>query len=127
MTVKIVNIPESKMAVYRATARQRHAERIIRLEQRFELAWQTARNGAQILKDEFNADKVVAFGSLLHPEHFHERSDIDLAAWSIEDRHYYRAAAAMLNLDAEFLVDLVQMEYASPSLHNAIVQEHVLL
>jgi len=125
--IKIVNIPESKMAVYRATALRRQAERAERLQRRFAFAWQVARRGAEALKGEFGVDKVMVFGSLLRPELFHERSDIDLAIWSINDGQYFRAAAHMLDLDTEFLVDLVELESAPPALYEAIIQEHKLI
>jgi len=54
------------------------------------------------------------FGSLLHPELYHFRSDIDLAVWDIQ--HYFRAVVRLLDLDPEFDFDLVPFEDARPGI-----------
>ena len=65
---------------FRAGARRRGAEQQDHLDERFQLAWKTARQGAEILRTQFQAEKVVVFGSLTDRQLFHNRSDIDLAA-----------------------------------------------
>lgn len=105
-----LSIEPEKMARYRATARQRAAREQAALAQRYAHAWETARSAAALLKEQFGASQVLVFGSLVHPQRFHTRSDIDLAAWGIDERLYLRAVSALLDLDPEFSFDLVRME-----------------
>lgn len=87
--------------------------------------WDDARKAAEVLKQEFGASRVVLFGSLLHPELFHSRSDADLAAWDVE--HYFRAVARLIDLDPEIGINLVAIEDASPGLRAVIEAEGVEL
>lgn len=107
-----LDIPPKKMAEYREGARRREAARQAKLDERFEHAWAVARQGAQILRDQFQAEKVVVFGSLTDRSRFHERSDIDLAAWGIPEKEYLRALGAVMDSTSEFLVELVRIEEA---------------
>ncbi|MFN8490073.1 MAG: hypothetical protein U0350_20970 [Caldilineaceae bacterium] len=120
-------IPEAKMALYRASAAKRQAEAERVLQERFERAGRVARQGAELLKTEFGAKRVVIFGSLRQPALFHARSDVDLAAWGIDEQCYFRAVAQLLSLDSEISFDLVRMEDASPSLLAAILRDGVEL
>ena len=117
MTVQIT--PE-QMEKYRASARAREATLKIEFEARRQRAWEVARQAALILKDEFGVSRVVVFGSLLHTERFHWRSDIDLAVWDIQ--HYFRAVARLMDLDPEIEFDLVPFEDARPGI-LAVIQE----
>jgi len=76
-----------------------------------------------VLREKYGATRVVVFGSLAHPGRFHVRSDIDLAAWGIDERAYLRAVADVTALDADVLVDLVRVEEAAPYLLASIEQE----
>lgn len=86
-------------------------------------AWQTARKGAALLKEQFGAREVFIFGSILIRGHFHQHSDIDFAAWEIPESDYLRAVGAVLDLDPEFSADLVRMEEARDSLRICIEQD----
>jgi predicted nucleotidyltransferase len=90
-------------------------------------AWDVARRGAQMLKDQFGAARVAVFGSVLRPEFFYERSDVDLAVWGLDERLYLRAVSRLLDLDPEISVDLVEMEFAPSRLREAIEQEGMIL
>jgi len=116
-------IPEATMALYRASAAKRQAEAEQLLQGRFARAWRVAGQAAELLKTEFGAQRVVVFGSLLQPELFHVRSDVDLAAWGIDEQFYYRAVAQLLSLDPEISLDLVRVEDASPSLQATILRD----
>lgn len=117
-------IPPDKMAVYRATARRRQRERRRAIAARFERATARAIAVAQMLQAEFDAQQVAQFGSLVHPQLFHERSDIDLAVWGVDERRYLRAVGRALDIAGpEFLVDLVRMEEAGDSLRAVIEEE----
>jgi predicted nucleotidyltransferase len=113
------------MALYRAGHRRRRQLRADLLAQRSGRAWQVARAGAALLRDQFGVARVVVFGSLLGPDQFHERSDVDLAVWGLDERDYFRAVGRLLAVDAAIMVDLVAVESAPPHLLEAILREGV--
>jgi len=117
----------AQMDIYAATARARAQARHERLETRRQRGLVLAQLAAARLKAEFGAGQVAVFGSLLHPKLFHERSDIDLAVWGLDEHLYLRALAALLDLDPEFSVDLVEAEYAAPGLARTIEQDSEML
>ena len=120
-------IPPEQMAIYRATARQRQLQYETELVERHRRAWEVARQAGRLLKADFQAQRVVVFGSIITPTRFHERSDVDLAVWGLNERLYYRAVSRLLDLDPAISVDLVEAEFASPTLLAIIEQEGVLL
>lgn len=107
-----LNISPEQMAKYRATYKKRQAAEHQKLNERFERAWEVARRGADLLRSQFKAEKVVVFGSLTNRELFHLRSDIDLAVWGLSDEQCWRAWGVLLDLSPEFSVDLVNVETA---------------
>jgi len=118
-------IPAERMAAYRAGARRREETRARDLALRREQAWRLARLAAETLRTDFGAGRIVAFGSLLHAEQFHERSDVDLAVWGVPESEYFLALGRLLGLDPLFSVDLVRVEDAPPRLLAAIRGEGV--
>jgi predicted nucleotidyltransferase len=104
-----------------ALERRRSKEKL-KLNKRRQQAWQSARQAAQLLKTEFNAKRVVVFGSLVHEAWFNDWSDIDLAAWDIPPNRFYRAVAAVTGLSTDFKIDLVDPETCRPSLRATIEQ-----
>ena len=112
-------------AQWREAARRRAARRARAREARREEALVLARRAAAVLRAEFGAKRVVLFGSALNPRWFHERSDVDLAAWGIPWDCYLRAVARCLDLDPAICVDLVRAEEASPGLLQRIEDEGV--
>jgi len=115
------------MAEYRAGHKIRQVAVQKKFDERFQLAWKIARQGADLLKKEFGAKKVVIFGSLVNKSRFHTRSDIDLAVWGIAEEDYLRALGKLLDLTIEFSVDLVRVEDAREYLREAIDTQGVLL
>ncbi|MFZ1401435.1 MAG: nucleotidyltransferase domain-containing protein [Candidatus Promineifilaceae bacterium] len=122
-----LNISPEQMAEYRATYKRRQAVARQKLDERFDLAWEIARRGAELLRSQFKAEKVVVFGSLTNRELFHIRSDIDLAVWGLPDKAYLRALGLLLDLSPEFSVDLVPFKDATGSLRQVIESEGVVL
>jgi uncharacterized protein len=120
-------ITPEQMASYRDGYRQRRDQRSQALAARRECAWTVARTGAQILREQFGAAQVAVFGSLLRPDKFYERSDVDLAVWGLDERVYLKAVARLLDLNPEIAVDLVEIEFAAPRLRTAIEQEGMVL
>ncbi len=116
-----------KRAEYRAGAAQRKAMAEERRQAHLARALEVAMAAARLLYSTYGATKVVLFGSTAHPQRFHERSDVDLAAWGIGERAYVRAVADLNGLDSHIFVDLVRGEEAPPSLIERIKQEGHLL
>ncbi len=120
-----MSISPDMMARYQATARRREQERERARKARHARAWEVAHAAAAMLKKEFGATRVVAFGSLLDEERFSEWSDIDLAAWDVED--YFLAVARLQDLNPDFKIDLVAVPHCNPTLLERIKREGVEL
>lgn len=120
-------VSPEEMAAYQATARERAWQARQRLAARYERARKAAECAATLLKEQFHIARIVLFGSLVHPELFHIHSDIDLAAWGLRERDYYRAIGQLQAIDAEFAIDLIRIEEAPPTLRATIDQEGVTL
>jgi predicted nucleotidyltransferase len=95
--------------------------------ERWERAWRVARAAAKVLREQFGATRVVAFGSLAHRDAFTLWSDIDLAAWGISPGTFYRAVAVVTGISSEFQVDLVAPEDCQSTVRHAIEREGVAL
>ena len=115
------------MLAYRTGARKRQQQLEEMLSEHHLHARKLAEQAAELLKTEFGAVQVLAFGSLTEPARFHANSDLDLAAWGIEEDRYLRAVGRLLSLDPQFLVDLVRMEEAPETLRAVIEQTGVSL
>ena len=87
------------------------------------MTYQAPNSFGALLKQQFGAARVVLFGSTLTPAFFHERSDIDLAVWGLDERLYLRALGRLLDLDPAFEFDLVEFEATSPGLQASIEKE----
>lgn len=116
-------ISPEQMAIYREGWRRRCEQRRKSLDARQERAWKVAQRGAALLKDQFGAKRVAVFGSLLRPEQFYERSDVDLAVWGLDEQLYLKALARLLDLDPEISVDLIEVEFAPTRLRAVIEQD----
>jgi predicted nucleotidyltransferase len=114
---------ELEIDQYRQTAQRRLTFLERERQQRVAKAWALARKAADLLRERFAAKRVAAFGSLIHPEYFHGRSDVDLAVWGLEEGDYLRAVAAVTALDREISVDLIAVEEAPESLSDLIRAE----
>lgn len=121
------HISEAEMAEYRATLRRRREQERKLLAQRRERAWEVARRAAALLKEEFGAEKVVLFGSLLHPDRFTAWSDIDIAAYGLRPSDTFKAVGAMLGLDGNIEVNLVDVGACKASVLASIEREGVEL
>jgi predicted nucleotidyltransferase len=98
------------------------------LGQRKQRAWRVAHQAAHILRNEFQAEKVVVFGSLAHKAWFTLWSDVDLAVWGIPPDRFYPAVAAVTELSSDVTIDLIDPEDACrPSLRVAIERDGIEL
>lgn len=124
---RLNEIPEEKMAAYRATARKRREERERKLAERRERAWEVARTGAELLKEKYGATKVVLIGSLARGGPFDEHSDVDLIAWGVDEMKLYRAVADLLSIEPRVSVDLILAEEVRTSFLKVAESEGVVL
>jgi predicted nucleotidyltransferase len=121
------SLSSQELRAYRKALKARRRLVEAHAQTRLKQAWDVAHRAARILRDEFGVEKVVVFGSLLHPSTFHSRSDVDLATWGLTGREYYRAVGILQSLDPTNGVDLVAFEDASPGVRDAIRAEGVEL
>jgi len=127
MTKTASQLTAKDMARYRATAQRRAKQERREQLRRTDRARVVADEAAKFLKEKFGAKRVILFGSLAHGDHFHRRSDIDLAVEGVSPQDFWRAWAALDTLGREFELDLVDVETASPALRQQIEQEGVQL
>lgn len=118
----------SAMTVRDYTPYLEHARRqaVRRREQaaaRLERAWNVARQIADFLHRKYQPTRVVAFGSIVHPEVFGLHSDIDLAVEGIPWPEYLRAWNDVEDLTTEFKVDLIDIGIVSPEMRAWIEEE----
>ena len=122
-----LDLTPEKIAVYRATAQRRRQQEKKEINQRREKAWQIARQAARLLRERFHVSRVVVFGSLAREEGFTRWSDVDIAAWGIAPENTFRAIGAVMDLETEIPVNLVDVNTTRPSLLAVIEREGVEL
>jgi predicted nucleotidyltransferase len=122
-----VNAPSDALQIYRASMRARDEITAREREARRQRAWQVAREAAALLRREFGAERVVAFGSLAHGRWFTIISDVDLAAWGLGPDAHLIAVAQLQDLAPGLQVDLVRAERCSEALLTVIEDEGLQL
>ncbi len=116
-----------EIAVYRRNAqRLREQDRPAELVRREE-AWRLARQAAALLKEQFKATKVVAFGSLVKEVTFTPWSDVDIAAWGIDPADTLRAIGAVMDVSDAPMVNLVDVNTCKPAILAEIERDGVEL
>ncbi|HQY95098.1 nucleotidyltransferase domain-containing protein [Caldilinea sp.] len=113
----------AKRAEYRVGAVQRQQQAEQRRLRHLARAQEVAGAAASLLRATYHATEVILFGSTAQPARFHERSDVDLIAWGMDERAYVRAVADVNGLDSYMFVDLVRGEEASPCLLAVVAEE----
>jgi predicted nucleotidyltransferase len=107
------------------------AERKKRSDSRGEEHWLRARRVAQeaakLLREEFGADRVFLFGSLVHPSWFTVWSDIDLAVRGVPPDRYFSAVATVTGMSPDFQIDLVDLDNCRSDLRTAIERDGIVL
>ncbi len=120
-------ITSEEMITYRTAARQRQEREQRELVRRQERAWELARCAANELRAKFGADRVMVFGSLVRAGCFTPWSDVDIAAWGISPKDTFKAIGAIMDLDAEIEINLVDIGTCHPELLASIEREGVEL
>ena len=90
---------------------------------RRERAWEVARQIADFLRREYQPTRIVAFGSIVHPEMFGLHSDIDIAVDGIPWPEYLRAWNAVEEHWPEFKVDLIDVGIVSERMRQRINEQ----
>jgi len=114
-----------ELAEYRRGARARWEQEQRNLTRRRERAWVLARRVATLLREEYDATRVVVFGSLAQEGGFTRWSDVDIAAWGIRPEDTFRAMGAVMDLDSEIQMNLLDVGACRPSLLAVIEREGV--
>jgi predicted nucleotidyltransferase len=125
MLIRAQELSSSKLDEYRKTAIRRQKVRISQVKTRREKGWELAKKAAKLLREEFQANRVAVFGSLLYEARFTPWSDVDIAAWGIPSDQTFRAIGAVMDLDSSLEINLVDVNTCSPTLLKAIEQEAV--
>lgn len=122
-----LDLTPEQIARYRAHAQERRRREQPEIERRRQHAWQAAREAAELLKQEFDATRVVVFGSLARETGFTRWSDVDIAAWGLAPEDTFRAIGAIMDMETAVPVNLVDVNTARPSLLAAIEREGIAL
>jgi len=122
-----IKLTPEEIEVYRAAARRRYEREQRELAQREKSAWELARRAATILRMQFGATRVMAFGSLVSGGCFTLWSDVDIAAWGLRLEDTFRAIGVVMDMSREIEINLVDVGACSPSLRATIEREGVEL
>jgi len=117
-------LKKSLLPTYLPSVRRRWLAEQAAAEGRREEAWAAARDVATLLRVRFGAERVVAFGSLVRPGFFSERSDIDLAVSGVPAAAFFKAWATAGDV-CPFELDLVDLRDCSPALRLLIEEEGI--
>jgi predicted nucleotidyltransferase len=120
-----LELTPQEIATYRAAAQRRCEQEQQELAQRERRAWELARQAATLLREQFEVERVVVFGSLVHKGCFTPWSDVDIAAWGIRPQDTFRAMGVVMDVDAEIELNLVDVGACSASLLTTIEREGV--
>jgi predicted nucleotidyltransferase len=108
--------------------RKRWAQEEQDRQERAKQLCRVARECARRLVQEYGAERVYLFGSLLSTDRVHDRSDIDLAVEGLDGDLYFRALADLWKLLPEGAeLDLVPLEQAWPSMLERVRSEGMVL
>jgi predicted nucleotidyltransferase len=118
-----LSLTAKQLSVYRRAAQARSQAQQRESARRRRQAWRQARRAAVLLKHDYGATRVVAFGSLAHGAWFHVRSDVDLAVEGLSPGTVWRAWSAIERLVPGFAVDLIELETATDRLRQRIQEQ----
>jgi len=107
------------------TLLQRHEHQQEVARQRAQKAYESLPKLVRILSDDYDAVRVILFGSLAREE-FRINSDIDLAVSGMPAENYFKALGHLL-LESPCSCDLVTIEDASDLLKQRIEEDGVIL
>jgi predicted nucleotidyltransferase len=105
----------------RAWLRARDRRRAERRRRLWEQAKQDADRTIALIVREFRPARIYQWGSIVHPEHFAEYSDIDIAVEGLPGgaAEYFRLLAEAEKLTS-FPLDIVELEHIEPEFAELI-------
>lgn len=119
---------EISFAAYLPHIRQHWLDEQAGWERRRELAWEKARETAVLLRQQYAATQIIAFGSLIQPATvYDDHSDIDLAVSGIASDCFFRAYAAATAVCSPFSLDLIDLEACPFSMRQSILAKGIKL
>ena len=93
-----------------------------------ESAREVARKAKEILKEEFNVEKVFVFGSLAKDDQpFTRWSDVDLAVKGLPEDQFFKASARLDYVDDQIPVEIFPLDSSEESLKKKIEKEGIEL
>ena len=111
-----LELSPEQIARYRAAAQKRQQREQPEIDKRREKAWMAARRAAKLLQEQFQVTRLVIFGSLARETGFNRWSDVDIAAWGLAPEDTFRAIGAVMDLDTDVPVNLVDVNTARDTL-----------
>lgn len=120
-----VGAAEDKQEVYIRWLRQRASHPAVGDERLYAHALEVAGSAARLLRERYGVSRVRVFGSLVHGRWFHPGSDIDLAVEGLKPADYWEAVTAVLFLDDQVTVDLVDRAVCRPEIWAVVEREGV--
>lgn len=97
-------------------------------KRRRQLAIKKAKAVAKTLKEKYQAEEVILFGSLIwRPDFSWRGTDIDLIVRGLEDERYFEILADISAISYPFHVDLIPFEKAWPSIKKRALKEGLRL
>ncbi len=120
-----MNITFDQRQRYRNNIKIRRQKNHPERESRRQQGWESARQAAQLLQREFQVERVLVFGSLLHPDRFTQWSDVDLAAWGLTSDNWLQAILTVYELSTDIELNLVDVRTCSPEFVETIEREGV--
>jgi predicted nucleotidyltransferase len=97
-------------------------------KRRRDLAIKKAKSVAKTLKERYQAEEIILFGSLIWRTDFlWTGTDIDLIVKGLEDERYFEILADISRISHPFHVDLIPFEKAWPSMKKRALKEGLRL
>src|SRR4030067_1480866 len=90
---------------------------------------ESAEKAARILVEDFCADRVYLFGSLLTENSFSEFSELDIVVSGLKIEKYFKALSAIWTLFPKEIrgIDLIPLEDADEYLRHRVLAEGIIL
>jgi uncharacterized protein len=97
-------------------------------KRRKNLAIKKAKSVAKTLKEKYQAEEIILFGSLIwRPDFLWRGTDIDLMVKGLQSERYFEVLADVSEISHPFHVDLIPFEKAWPSIKKRALKEGLRL
>ena len=125
MALTALELPVEEWKKYnpREYVRRRKIKTRTEVTRRRRRALTIVRKAVKILREEFGAKEVILFGSLAKRGRFTLFSDIDLAARGIPPDKFYSAFGTVAEINLEFKVDLVDLDFCADAVRDNIMKD----